>query len=115
MQTMSVALTRRRFIQATAGTALLSAPAARAAGRPNVLLLVIDSLRADHVGAYGARTITPSIDSIAAAGLRFTRAYPTAMATVPARRSIMSGRRIFPFRNWRRRPDLGTTPGWEPI
>jgi arylsulfatase A-like enzyme len=110
-----VSLSRRRFLQASAATVLLRAPGARAAGRPNVLLLVIDSLRADHVGAYGARTLTPSIDSLAAAGLRFTRAFPEAMATVPARRSIMSGRRIFPFRHYRRRADLNNTPGWEPI
>ncbi|HEY1273828.1 MAG TPA: sulfatase-like hydrolase/transferase, partial [Thermoleophilaceae bacterium] len=108
-------ISRRRFLQAGAAAALLRAAPAGAAGRPNVLLLVIDSLRADHVGAYGGRTLTPGIDSIVAAGLRFTRAYPEAMATVPARRSIMSGRRIFPFRHYRRRPDLNSTPGWEPI
>jgi arylsulfatase A-like enzyme len=84
---------------------------APAPDRPNLVLLVIDSLRADHVGAYGGRARTPNIDLLARAGLRFTRVYPEAMATVPARRSIMTGRRVFPFRGWRRGED--GMPGWE--
>ena len=57
----------------------------------------------------------PTIDSLARAGIRFTHFYPEAMATIPARRSIMSGRRVFPFRDWRSWPGLGSTPGWAPI
>src|SRR5687768_12868774 len=39
------------------------------------------------------------------------------MATVPARRSIMTGRRVFPFRRWEPQPEKGLrhTPGWAPI
>jgi arylsulfatase A-like enzyme len=39
------------------------------------------------------------------------------MPTVPARRSILTGRRVFPFRGWRPQPELGVrdTPGWAPI
>ena len=40
---------------------------------PNVLVIVIDTLRADHVGAYGGRAQTPSIDALAKERLRFTR------------------------------------------
>jgi hypothetical protein len=37
------------------------------------------------------------------------------MATVPARRSILTGRRVWPFRDWRPWPDMVDTPGWQPI
>jgi arylsulfatase A-like enzyme len=84
--------------------------------RTNVLLVIIDSVRSDHVAAYGAPVIeTPNIDAIAADGVRFTRFFPEAMPTVPARRTIMTGRRIFPFRGWERAPDLGRGPGAAPI
>jgi arylsulfatase A-like enzyme len=109
--------TRRRFLQASAGA--LAGPGAaataRRAGAPNVLLIVIDSLRTDHVGAYGARTRTPNIDALARAGLRYTRAYPEAMPTVPARNSMLSGRRVFPYRGWYDRPGLLAQPGWSPL
>lgn len=112
--------TRRRFLQASAATAAAAAlgepgVVAAQAERPNVLLIVIDSLRADYVGIYGSRVKTPNIDAIAADGLRFTRAYPEAMPTVPARNSILSGRRVFPFRGWRDRDGLIAQPGWSPL
>jgi arylsulfatase A-like enzyme len=111
--------TRRAFLQAGALAAL--APyldgVAAAAGdeRPNIVLVIIDTLRADHVGAYGGRAHTPNIDSLAARGVLYTRFYPEAMATVPARRSILTGRRVWPFRHWHRYPTLRNTPGWQPI
>ena len=84
--------------------------------RKNVLLVIIDSLRADHLGCYGNRRIrTPCIDALAADGVRFTRVFPTAMPTVPARRSIMTGRLAFPFAGWQPWDGLGRTPGWSPI
>jgi arylsulfatase A-like enzyme len=112
--------TRRAFLQAGAAAALtpyLGAAAAPAAGRerPNIVLLIVDTLRADYVSAYGGRAQTPSIDSLAARGVRYTRFYPEAMATVPARRSILTGRRVWPFRGWHPYPTLRNTPGWQPI
>jgi len=39
---------------------------------PNLLLITIDTLRADHVGAYGATNgATPALDALAASGVRF--------------------------------------------
>ena len=65
--------------------------------RLNVLLVIVDSVRSDFVAAYGAPLVeTPAIDSLAAQGVRFTRFFPEAMPTVPARRTIMTGRRNFP-------------------
>jgi arylsulfatase A-like enzyme len=112
--------TRRAFLQAGAAAALTPFidPAQAAQGartRPNIVLLIIDTLRADHVSAYGGRALTPNIDALAARGIRFTRFYPEAMATVPARRSILTGRRVWPFRDWHAYPGLRDTPGWQPI
>jgi arylsulfatase A-like enzyme len=120
-------LSRRRFIQAgaagAAGAALLPAAGceldangADADGKYNVLLLIIDSVRPDHVGAYGSPIVqTPNIDALAGKGLRFNRAFPEAMVTIPARRSIFTSKRIFPFRNHVVNEELGTSPGWLPI
>ena len=66
---------------------------------PNVILVIIDSLRRDHVGAYGNPWIhTPTLDAIAAESLLFTRAQPEAMPTLPARRAIYTGMRTWPTR-----------------
>lgn len=89
---------------------------ARRAGKLNVVVIVVDNLRADHVGAYGGRDIrTPSIDALAGEGLRFTQARPEAFPTVPARRAILTGHRSFPFDDWEATPDLPEQPGWSPI
>jgi arylsulfatase A-like enzyme len=67
----------------------------------NVVLVILDSLRKDHVGAYGNDGIeTPNLDALAAGSLRFTRAYPESIPTLPARRAIHTGLRTWPFRNW---------------
>jgi arylsulfatase A-like enzyme len=118
-------LNRRRFLEAgaagAAGAALLqnagcSMDETGAGGPMNVLLLIIDSLRPDHVGAYGASYVrTPNVDRIAARGLRFNRAFPEAMVTIPARRSIFTTKRIFPYRNFVPNKELGISPGWLPI
>ena len=51
----------------------------------NVLLVVIDCLRADHVGAYGySRPTTPYLDALAAEGIRFDSAYANGTWTKPS-------------------------------
>ncbi|HEY4277779.1 MAG TPA: sulfatase [Conexibacter sp.] len=111
---------------ATDGAAAEAAEAAEAPGRasgriaaerlpdgPNVLVIVIDSLRYDHVGANGNRWIrTPNIDALARESLRFTRGFPEAMPTVPARRSLLTGRRVYPWTSWEPTRNLPGTPGW---
>jgi len=53
--------------------------------KPNVLLISIDSLRADHVGAYGyQRDTTPTLDRLAASGARFETAVSSTSWTLPA-------------------------------
>ena len=55
----------------------------------NVILIVLDSLRRDHVGAYGNDWIdTPSIDALAAESVLYTNAYPEALPTLPVRRAM---------------------------
>ncbi len=59
--------------------------------RPNVILITIDTLRRDHVSAYGyPHPTTPFLDSLAAQGVRFDRAYATSSWTVPTVVSILS-------------------------
>jgi arylsulfatase A-like enzyme len=117
-------VTRRQLLQAgaagAAGAALLPAAGCtmdQAGSREhmNVLLLIVDSLRPDHVGAYGSEVKTPNLDALLAKGIRFTRGYPEAMVTIPARRSIFTAKRIFPYRNWKPNLELGRSPGWLPI
>ncbi|MDQ3350108.1 MAG: sulfatase-like hydrolase/transferase, partial [Acidobacteriota bacterium] len=57
----------------------------------NVLVVTIDTLRADRVGAFGGSRPTPALDGLAAGGLRFTRAYAHAPMTLPAHASIFTG------------------------
>lgn len=85
----------------------------------NVVVVIIDSLRKDHIGAYGNDWIeTPSLDGLAEQSLRFTRPYPEAIPSIPARRGIHTGMRSFPFRGWELRnvtEDDVSLWGWEPI
>jgi arylsulfatase A-like enzyme len=114
---MGSPVTRRRFIQASAAAAATTAfePGAFAQrpDAPNVLLVIVDSLRADAV--YEPWVRTPTIDALSRQGLRFTEVFPEGMPTVPARNAILSGRRQFPFRGWYDRRGLIAAPGWEPL
>lgn len=58
----------------------------------SVLLVTIDTLRADHVGAYGAEGVaTPHLDALAARGVRFETAITAAPLTLPSHTSILTG------------------------
>jgi arylsulfatase A-like enzyme/Tfp pilus assembly protein PilF len=59
--------------------------------RPSVLLVSIDTLRADHVGVYGAASAeTPRLDALAAAGARFATAIAPAPLTLPSHASLLT-------------------------
>ncbi len=61
--------------------------------RPSVLLVTFDTTRADHIGAYGYEPAeTPTIDTLAAAGTLYERAYSTAPLTIPSHSTIFTGR-----------------------
>ena len=66
-----------------------------AAARPNVVLISIDTLRADHLSCYGyARTTSPHIDRLAEQGALFERAWSTTSWTLPAHLSMLTGEHI---------------------
>lgn len=59
---------------------------------PNVVVITIDTLRADHLGCYGYKQIrTPNIDALASEGVRFERAYTPVPVTLPAHTVIFTG------------------------
>jgi arylsulfatase A-like enzyme/Tfp pilus assembly protein PilF len=66
--------------------------ASRTPRHPNLLLVTIDTLRADHVGAYGATTgATPALDALAAAGVRFDQVQTAVPLTGPSHATILTG------------------------
>ena len=59
---------------------------------PDIVLITVESLRADHVGAYGYdRDTTPALDALAGEGIVFERAYAVTSWTLPAHASILTG------------------------
>jgi arylsulfatase A-like enzyme/cytochrome c-type biogenesis protein CcmH/NrfG len=90
-------LSRRGFgLVALAAAALLPGcsrtSSKKPAGKPNVLLVTIDTLRADHVGCYGdASASTPVLDALAARGVRFATAVAHVPLTGPSHASILTG------------------------
>ena len=57
----------------------------------NILLVTIDTLRADALGSYGGAAATPNLDALAAHGARFTFAHSHAVVTLPSHTSILTG------------------------
>jgi arylsulfatase A-like enzyme len=65
-------------------------------GSPNVLVIVVDTLRADHVSSYGyARPTTPEIDALAKQGTLFENAISTCSWSLPSHVSLLTGRYVF--------------------
>jgi len=60
--------------------------------RPNVLLVVLDTVRADALSCYGnPRPTTPELDQLAGEGTRFDNAYATCFWTLPSHASLLTG------------------------
>jgi len=75
-----------------AGAVVYRASVGRRVANPNILLITIDTLRADHLGSYGyAAAETPSLDAVARRGLRFDQALTVTPLTLPAHASLMTG------------------------
>lgn len=83
----------------------------------NAIIVVLDSLRADHVGCYGNDWIkTPTLDALAHESILFTRAFPESLPTIPMRRTLHTGLRTWPFRDWiPQRGDIIRAYGWQRI
>ena len=95
---MTANLTRRRFLKGLAlGSMALSAPrVAAAAGakdrKPNVIIIFTDDQGALDANCYGSKDLyTPTMDALAASGVRFTQAYSHTVCC-PARAMLMNGR-----------------------
>jgi arylsulfatase A-like enzyme len=94
---------------------------AKAKETMNIILIVFDTLRKDCVGAYGsppwAAIQTPHFDAFARESLMMTRAYPESLPTLPARRALYTGKRVYPFHggDFRLKGDFIGAPGWGPI
>jgi len=98
------------------GTALTetpSGPSARRPGapppRPHVIVISVDTLRADHLSAYGyERPTSPHIDRLASQGVLFEEAYSQAPCTAPSHMSLMTG--LYPeahgVQQWRPAPSV---------
>jgi arylsulfatase A-like enzyme len=72
--------------------AAVAARAAAPAGAPHVLLIMVDTLRADHLSCYGStRVRTPHIDALAEGGLRCANMFSQASWTRPSVATILTG------------------------
>ena len=92
-------LTRRQLLKAGAALGAVSlAPAAcrrwgAPVDRPNVLLITLDTTRADHLGCYGyQRATSPQVDALAAESTVYTRAIAPGTWTLPSHASLFTGK-----------------------
>ncbi|MGH7766716.1 MAG: sulfatase, partial [Candidatus Binatia bacterium] len=77
--------------------AIAGLPAA-SPGLPNVLLIVVDTLRADHLHSLGyARATSPNIDRIARQGALFENAFSASSYTLPSHASLLTG--LYPYQH----------------
>lgn len=104
----------------------MAATAAQAAGpgqavpapssRPNLIFLVLDTWGANWFGCYGNANIrTPHVDALAARSAKFTSAYPENLPTIPARRTLYTGRRTFPSIRIAQPGDPVALRGWHQL
>lgn len=81
-------------VEATAG-AKATAPEPAKGGKPDILFITLDTVRADHTSAYGYdKATTPHLAQLAAAGTLFVHAYATGSDTRRALAPLVSGRRL---------------------
>ena len=76
----------------------------------NVIWMVSDTFRRDHLGAYGNTNIrTPSLDALAASAVRFDNHYSAGFPTMPTRANHQTGRWTMSFMGWEPLPSGVTT------
>ena len=85
--------------------------------KPNIICIVSDTLRADYLGCYGNEFIrTPNLDAFASESVLFEWAHPESLPTIPFRRALHTGRRAYPFKDYKPvRWDNVYLPGWQPM
>ncbi len=115
-------LSRRALLGSAAALPALGLPARAAAqegegsGR-RAVLIVLPLIRADYVQSFDgdSGTSTPNIDDVAGDALRFDRAIPECMPALPVRRTLITGMRSYPFRDWKRTEGMPAVPGYNPV
>ncbi len=81
--------------------------AAARQGLPNIVIIVVDTLRSDHLSTYGyARPTSPNLSRVAAQGVLFENAFAASSWTVPSHASLLTGR--YPHEH-------GTESGFDPL
>lgn len=76
----------------------------------NVIWIVADTFRQDHIGVYGHKTIrTPTLDALAAKSTRFNSHYAGGFPTMPTRADHATGRWTMSFMGWEPLPEAETT------
>lgn len=82
----------------------------------NIIHIGVDTWSTHYLGCYGNHEIrTPNVDALASKSVLFEDAYPEVLPTLPARRSIYTGRRIFPSDLILQRDDQVKIRGWHPL
>jgi arylsulfatase A-like enzyme len=110
-----VRLRRRTLLAGSGLLAGLGLPARAAAqdqGR-RAVLVVLPLVRKDYVAGSG--TDTPNIEELRGNSLRFDRVIPECMPALPLRRTLVTGMRSFPFRDWKRTEGMPAVPGYNPV
>src|SRR5688500_14801050 len=67
----------------------------------NLIVLMCDTFRRDHLGCYGSREVrTPSFDRLAQESVVFDQAFSCSFPTLPCRAECFTGRFVFPYLDW---------------
>lgn len=91
------------------------APAKQTGNNLNLIVLVSDTFRADNLAAYDSKWVeTPSLNKFAEESVIFESFYPEGMPTIPIRRQLYTGRRIFPTHSYFQQSTTQAY-GWHPL
>lgn len=91
------------------------APLAQSGNNLNVIVLVSDTFRADNLEVYGSQFVeAPNLNQFAREAVVFESMYPEGMPTVPIRRQLYTGRRIFPTHSYFQQSTTQAY-GWHPL
>jgi arylsulfatase A-like enzyme len=82
----------------------------------NLVLICTDTFRWDYLGCYGNEWVeTPNLDALARESALFEQAFAEGLPTLPARRVLVTGRRIVPMEYHAQHSDKVNLPGWHPL
>ncbi|HTZ57829.1 MAG TPA: sulfatase [Acidobacteriaceae bacterium] len=101
--------------QAATAPAGWQPPQKQSGNRLNLVVLVSDTFRADNLEVYGSQWVdTPALNRFAQESVVFEQFYPEGMPTVPIRRQLYTGRRIFPTHTYFQQ-STNQSWGWHPL